>query len=128
MFRRLSRAMLGYTFIRNGYEAFRQPEPRAKRAEATIARLRDAAPALPDDTVTVVQANAVAQMVGGAMLAVGLFPRLAALGLAASLVPTTVGGHPFWQEDDPGAAAQQRIHFDKNVAMLGGLLAVAADG
>jgi uncharacterized membrane protein YphA (DoxX/SURF4 family) len=44
-----------------------------------------------------------------------------------SLVPTTLAGHPFWHEADQAARAQQRIHFLKNVAMLGGLILAAGD-
>ena len=47
--------------------------------------------------------------------------------LAASLVPTTAAGHRFWEESDPTARAQQRIHFFKNVSMLGGLLISSGD-
>jgi len=44
--------------------------------------------------------------------------------LAGSLIPTTAAGHRFWEESDPSTRAQQTIHFLKNAAMLGGLLAV----
>ena len=50
---------------------------------------------------------------------------LAALGLAASLVPTTLGGHAFWTHDDPAQRTNQRNHFNKNLGLLGGLLVVA---
>lgn len=66
--------------------------------------------------------NGAAMLVGGAALALGILPRVAALGLAASLVPTTIVGHPFWNEDDPAVRRNQTIQFAKNVSMLGGLL------
>jgi uncharacterized membrane protein YphA (DoxX/SURF4 family) len=69
----------------------------------------------------------VVQVGGGALLAVGIFPRLAGLALAGSLVPTTFAGHPFWQIEDPTQRAQQRVHFLKNAAILGGLLIAAFD-
>jgi uncharacterized membrane protein YphA (DoxX/SURF4 family) len=47
--------------------------------------------------------------------------------LAATLVPTTAAGHRFWEEHDPTAKGQQRLHFFKNVSMLGGLLIAAGD-
>jgi hypothetical protein len=50
----------------------------------------------------------------------------AALTLAGSLVPTTVAGHGFWTISDPVSRQQQRAHFDKNLAIFGGLLAAAA--
>ena len=42
-------------------------------------------------------------------------------------LPTTVAGHPFWEEKDPAARASQRIHFFKNVSMVGGLLIAGVD-
>jgi putative oxidoreductase len=49
------------------------------------------------------------------------------LALAASLVPTTYAGHPFWEEKDKAARAGQKIQFFKNISMLGGLLIAAVD-
>jgi uncharacterized membrane protein YphA (DoxX/SURF4 family) len=75
-----------------------------------------------------VRINGAAQVVAGATLALGWFPRLSALVLAGSLVPTTVAGHRFWEEDDPKAKSQQTIHFLKNLGILGGLLMVIDAG
>lgn len=47
--------------------------------------------------------------------------------LAASLVPTTLAGHPFWTIEDPAARKVQRTQFHKNLAMIGGLLFVAIE-
>jgi uncharacterized membrane protein YphA (DoxX/SURF4 family) len=54
-------------------------------------------------------------------------PRLAALALAGSLIPTTLAGHAFWKVDDPTARKLQRIQFHKNLAMIGGLLFAVVD-
>lgn len=61
-----------------------------------------------------------------AQIALGLdiLPRAAAAGLAASLIPTTLLGHPFWEETDPGARESRQIHFVKNIGILGGLLPI----
>jgi putative oxidoreductase len=67
-----------------------------------------------------------ANLVGGVALATNRFPRLAALGLAANLIPTTLVGHAFWSA--PAEQKQmQQINFFKNVSLLGGLLLAAAD-
>jgi hypothetical protein len=42
-------------------------------------------------------------------------------------VPTTLAGHRFWEEEDETRRAQQRIHFFKNLSMLGGLMLAAVD-
>ncbi len=67
------------------------------------------------------------QVVGGVLLGLGRCPRLSALALAATLVPTTLAAHRFWEAEDPSDRAQQRIHFFKNMSMLGGLLIAADD-
>ena len=61
---------------------------------------------IPDDTVTLVRINAVAQIVAAVALARGRAPRLSSTVLAASLVPTTVAGHQFWNETDPAREGQ----------------------
>lgn len=64
----------------------------------------------------------VVELLGGLMLVVGFQTRLAALALIVFTVVATVFFHPWWA--DPG----QKIAFLKNLAMLGGLLYVAAHG
>ena len=64
--------------------------------------------------------------IAGGMLGLGIAPRAAAAVLAVSLVPTTLVGHPFWNEKGEARVAQQ-THFMKNLAMLGALLLVMAE-
>ena len=59
--------------------------------------------------------------------ALGKLPRLASAVLAATLVPTTVAAHSFWQEQDPEVRAKQKVQFLKNLGLLGGLLLAAVD-
>ena len=70
---------------------------------------------------------ALVELLGGLAIALGLGTRWAALGLALFLVPTTYFFHnPAGLE---GAAAQmQQIQLFKNVAIIGGLLALASFG
>lgn len=75
---------------------------------------------------TYVRANGAIQVVGGVLLATGRAPRLASAVLAASLVPTTLAGHRFWELEGDERQAQQ-LHFLKNVSLLGGLVLAAAD-
>ncbi len=121
----LLRPLLAWVFIHSGIDVLRKPEPRAEKAQDTVEALSEAIPAVPADPVTAVRANAVVQVGAGVLLATGRFPRLSSLALAGSLVPTTLAGHAFWDEEDPQRRAMQRTHFDKNLALLGGLLLVA---
>ena len=119
--------MLASIFIVQGYETLRRPERVAPRAEKVVGPLKERVSALPDNTEQLVRINGAVQLVAGSLLAIGRWPRLSALALAATLVPTTLAGHPYWETKDEQERAQQRIHFLKNLTMLGGLLIAAAD-
>ena len=84
-------------------------------------------PFAPSDPTAAVTLNAGVQVGAGTLLAAGVVPRLAAMALVASIIPTTAAGHRFWEIDDPARRAQQRAHFLKNAAILGGLLIAAFD-
>ncbi len=84
-------------------------------------------PQLPDRTEQLVRLSGAVQVAGGVLLGLGRFPRLSALAIAGTLVPTTLAAHRFWEADDPEERGQQRIHFFKNLSMLGGLLIAADD-
>ena len=86
-------------------------------------QIRDAGLAEPE---LLAKAHVYANLTGGLALATGRFPRLAALGLAANLIPTTLVGHPFWSAPEDQKVMQQ-INFFKNVSLLGALLLAAAD-
>ncbi len=113
---RLAQALIGLPFLWLGYEAAAKPGARVALADA-------AGVPRPE---TAVRLNGVAMVAGGAALILDVLPRAAALGLAASLVPTTIAGHPFWQQDDPAARMAHRIQVLKNAGLVGGLLAVIA--
>jgi uncharacterized membrane protein YphA (DoxX/SURF4 family) len=119
--------MLASIFIVQGYDTLRRPERVAPRADKVVGPLKERISALPDDTEQLVRISGGVQLVAGSLLAIGRFPRLSALALAATLVPTTLAGHPYWEAEDEKERAQQRIHFLKNLTMLGGLLIAAAD-
>ena len=112
-------------FITGGLDAVKNPNAKAKAAEKVATEISGLG--LPEDPVQLVRLNGAVQLVSGLLLAVGRVPRLASVALAASLVPTTLAGHRFWEEHDPAAKASQRIQFLKNLAMLGGLLLAAMD-
>ncbi|MFN2607915.1 MAG: DoxX family protein [Acidimicrobiales bacterium] len=124
--RRLARPMLASVFVVGGADTLRNPEPRVQMAESVTPKLASALP-IPDDTEQLVKINAGVQVAAGVLLAIGRFPRLSAAVLAGSLVPTTYAGHRFWEEDEEMSKATQRIHFLKNLGLLGGLLLAVVD-
>ena len=126
--RRVARPLLASIFISGGIDAVRNPAAKAVAAEAVTPQITSRIPALQGkDTEQLVRINGGVQVGAGSLLAIGRFPRLAALALAASIVPTTAAGHRFWEKDDQLQRTQQRIHFLKNLSILGGLLLAAAD-
>jgi len=134
--RALARPLLSVIFVVQGANSVRNPEPLVAKAQPVTDRLvpvlKKAAPAqlgdrLPETTVNLIRLNGAAQVLGGLALATGKGRRLGATLLAASLVPTTLAGHAFWQEDEKSAKAQQRIQFMKNLGLMGGLLLAAVD-
>ena len=121
-----ARILTGSSYAVFGFEAFRAPGPRVATAAPTLATLRKVVP-LPEDDELIVRANAAAQVVGGATLLTGRLQRTAAAVLVGSMVPTTFAGHAFWKIDDPAARKAQRVQFQKNLAMIGGLLFAVVD-
>ena len=131
--RLLARPMLASMFVVGSYHAYKNAESMAKKAQPVTdkivpkaQRLAPSAP-IPTDSVTLVKVNAATQMGASLMLATGKLPRLSANVLALTMLPTTIAGHPFWQEKDPSARANQMVHFFKNVSMLGGVLLAGVD-
>lgn len=121
-----ARVLTGSTYVLLGLDAVRAPGGRVDQAAPLLATIRKAVP-LPEDDELVVKGNAAVQVAAGAMLALGVAPRLSALALAGSLVPTTLAGHSYWKIEDPDVRKVQRIQFHKNMAMIGGLLFAALD-
>lgn len=124
--RRIARTCLAGIFIVQGVDALRHPGPLAKRATPLLDKIGPTL-GLPDDKETLVRANAVTMITGGALLATGVLPRLGGALVATALVPTTLGGHPFWAEEDPAKRKAQRIQFLKNLGLFGGALLAALD-
>lgn len=64
------------------------------------------------------------ETLGGLSLILGIQARVGALGLAAFLVPATLIFHDFWTLEEPQRSLQM-IMFQKNLAIMGGLLLFA---
>ena len=125
--RLVARPMLASIFIAEGIDSLLHPDTKAPAAEAVVRPLAEQVPVVPDQVEQAVRLNGAVQVVAGSLLAIGRFPRLSAAALAASLIPTTYAGHRFWESNDKQERSQQKIHFLKNVTMLGGLLIAAGD-
>ena len=133
LLRLVARPMLAATFVYGGINALRNTDALAETSKPVNDEIRDIAGKLapqvpvPESDTTMVRINAGVHIAAGLALATGRAPRLASAALAATVVPTTVAGHPFWEEKDKARRNQQMTHFFKNLSMLGGLLIAAAD-
>jgi putative oxidoreductase len=116
--RAVGRAALAAMFITGGADALLDPGPRAPKAAEL---------GVPLEPELAVRVNGATMLAAGLALGAGVWPRLAAAALAATMVPTTLAGHPYWRVDDSAARHQQRIHFFKNVGLFGGALLVLAE-
>ncbi|WP_134664247.1 MULTISPECIES: DoxX family protein [unclassified Amycolatopsis] len=130
--RRVARPLLASIFVLGGIGALRDTQGHAKAAEPFLAETFDKVEGLvpdqvPRDPATLVRIDAAVKIGAGLALASGKAPRLAAVALLGSLVPTTLAAHRFWQLSDPGEKQAQQIQFFKNASLAGGLLLAASD-
>ena len=119
LLKNLSHLPLASIFISSGAQAFLGPRPQQ------VSKVADAGIPNPD---LAMELNGAAMLVGGIMLALGFAPRFASAILIASMIPTTLIGHPFWKEKDEAGRRNQQIQFLKNLGLLGGLLKVLVEG
>jgi uncharacterized membrane protein YphA (DoxX/SURF4 family) len=129
--RRIARPMLAAPFVILGYQALKNPGGRVEMARPIVEKVTEVADKqlpvqVPKDVEQWVRINAGVQVGAGALLGLGRLPRLSALLLTGSTVPTTLAGHRFWEKE--GADRQQQlIHFLKNLGLVGALLLAAVD-
>ncbi|MEO6651705.1 MAG: DoxX family protein [Ilumatobacteraceae bacterium] len=124
--RTLARSLISSLFVVAGVNTLmkaRQLAPTAAGVAQPIAHTLG----LSTDTETLVKVHAGTQIMSGAMFAMGVAPRLTGLVLGGTLVPTTLAGHRFWEQNDTDVRTKELIDFLKNAAILGGLIYVALD-
>lgn len=118
----IARAAISSIFVYAGQAAAREPGGRGKAVQKLA---KQVGVSLDDrEADTLVKLNGAVMTGAGATLALGIFPKLSAATLIGSLVPTTVAGHPFWEETDPQARQMQATQFAKNASIIGGLLLI----
>jgi putative oxidoreductase len=130
--RRIARPLLAAPFVYGGISTLRKPQDRVPGAAPVVEKIAGAADKqlpveVPRDVQQWVQADAAIKVAAGSLFALNKFPRLTALVLSASIVPTTLAGHRFWEHEDPTERFGQISNFLKNTGLLGGLLLAAVD-
>ena len=130
--RRIARPLLASSFIYGGIDTLRNPQSRVPGAAPIVAQITEMADKqlpveVPKDVEQWVKIDAAVKVGAGSLFALGKLPRLSALLLTGSIVPTTLAGHRFWEHDDPKERFGQLSHFLKNLGLLGGLLIATVD-
>jgi putative oxidoreductase len=130
--RRIARPLLAAPFIYGGISTLRKPQDRVPGARPIVEKVAETADKqlpvqVPQDVEQWVKGDAAVKVIAGSLFALGRLPRLTALILSGSIVPTTLAGHRFWEHDDPTERFGQISNFLKNAGLLGGLLLAAVD-
>ena len=130
--RRIARPLLAASFVYGGIDTLRNPTSRVPGATPIVESITQQADKslpvqVPRDVEQWVKIDAGVKVAAGSLFALGRFPRLSALALTGSIVPTTLAGHRFWEETDGEKRFSQLSHFLKNLGLLGGLLIAAVD-
>src|SRR5215469_5932553 len=71
-----------------------------------------------------VTATGVALIAGGTSILLGIKPKLGAAAIAAFLGGVSPVMHDFWRMEDPTQRMHEMVNFTKNLALLGGALAL----
>jgi len=91
---------------------------------ATVEHMTAAGIPYPDTLALIAGA---AEVLGAISIATGLLTRVGSLGLFLYMIPTTLIFHAFWKEAGE-ARLPQMVNFLKNLAIMGGLAVLAAQG
>lgn len=124
--RTVARSLLASAFVVLGAKSLSRSAELAPVADQVTDPITDSTgiQASPEKLVKI---NAGVQIAGGVLLALGVGARPAAVALGASLIPTTIASHRFWESDTPMQKELDTMGFVKNAAILGGLVFAALD-
>lgn len=112
----IGRVLFALLFLGSGYGHLAQREMMAGYAAGK------GVPAAP----VMVVLTGLQLLAGALMVAVGIWPDVGALLLAAFLVPTAFIMHGFWAETDPGAKVMEQTQFLKDLSLAGAALVMFA--
>jgi putative oxidoreductase len=111
----LGRLMFGGYFLYNGIHHFQETKMLAQYAGAK---------GVPKPSLAV-KATGAAMLIGGASILLGIKPKLGAMALIGFLAGVSPIMHDFWKAEDPQQRMNDEINFFKNMALVGGAVALA---
>jgi putative oxidoreductase len=110
----IGRLLFAWIFLRSGVAHLRDDGMMAGYSESK------GVPA----AATMVKVTGVMLLVGGILVALGLWADVGALLIAAFLLPTALIMHNYWTIEDPQARNGDAAHFYKDVSLLGAAIVV----
>ena len=110
----LGRLVFGGFFLYNGIHHFQNRKMLSQYA---------ASKKIPAPEVAVAATGA-ALIAGGASILLGIKPKLGTLAIVGFLAGVSPLMHDFWSQQEPGQRQAEMINFTKNMALLGGALAL----
>lgn len=110
----LGRMIFGGFFLFNGIHHFREYKQLAQYAKAKNVPMPEAA----------VLGSGAVLTVGGASILLGAEPKLGMLAILTFLGTVSPAIHDFWNDQDPAQKQNNMAHFMKNMALLGGAMAL----
>ena len=110
----IGRLLFGGFFLYNGINHLKERKSLAQYAQAKNVPLPEAA----------VTATGAALIAGGASILLGVRPKLGTAAIAGFLAAVSPVMHNFWNIEDPNQRMNEMINFTKNLALLGGAIAL----
>lgn len=110
----IGRLVFGGFFLYNGINHFKERKKFTGYAKSKNVPLAKVA----------VTATGVALIAGGTSILLGIKPKLGAAAIATFLGGVSPLMHDFWRIEDPEQRMREMVNFTKNLALLGGALAL----
>jgi putative oxidoreductase len=110
----LGRVLFGGFFLYSGIHHFQQREMVSQYAKAKNVPLPDVA----------VMSTGAALILGGTSILMGVKPKLGGLAVVGFLAGVSPIMHDFWKLEDPNQRMNEMVNFTKNMALLGGAIAL----
>ncbi len=110
----LGRLIFGGFFLQAGIHHFKERKMLAQYAGSKNVPMPDIA----------VMATGVALTIGGASILLGVKPKIGTLAIIGFLGGVSPMIHDFWKVEDPNQRQNEMINFMKNMALLGGAMAL----
>ena len=110
----IGRLLFGGFFLFNGVNHFKRRKMMSQYAGAKGVPVPDLA----------IAASGVTLILGGASILLGVKPKLGAAALVGFLAGVSPVMHNFWADQDPNERMHNMVDFTKNMALLGGAMAL----